>query len=359
MVRRRGLGVRLRLALSYAGFLLIAGVVLLAAVWVFLLRYVPEGAIPVSDAFVPNRSDLTAAFAPAAVAALVFLLVFGLVGGWFLAGRVLAPLTRIAEVVRLASDGSLEHRIRLPGRADELSELADAFDTMLSQLAQQLAEQQRFAANASHQLRTPLAITRTLLEVAAEDPARDSAELVERLTAVNGRAIELTEALLMLSRADRGAFAPEPVDLSLVAEEAAETMLALAERNGVSIEVRGEAVWTPGSSALLLQLVLNLVHNAVVHNLAAGGSVLVTTGMVADRAELRVESTGEALTSELVATLTEPFVRARGRTGGGDGGVGLGLAIVSSIVRAHRGGMVLEPRSGGGLLVTVGLPVLR
>ena len=230
MHRRPGLSVRLKLTLSYAGFLMIAGVLLLAVVWVFLLRYVPTGFPPGS--FGPNRDDLVRAFAPKAEAALGVLLVFGLLGGWLLAGSMLAPLTRITSATRQAANGSLSHRILLEGRQDEFRELADAFDTMLARLEAQVAEQQRFAANASHELRTPLAITQTLLDVARKDPTRDPGELVDRLHYINTRAIELTEALLLLSRADQRAFTPEHVDLSLLAEEAIETLLPLAEERG-------------------------------------------------------------------------------------------------------------------------------
>src|SRR4029079_18602155 len=112
------------------------------------------------------------------------------------------------------ASGSLSHRIELEGRQDEFRELADSFDAMLARLEAHVAEQQRFAANASHELRTPLAITQTLLDVARNDPARDVGELVDRLHAVNGRAIDLTEALLVLSRADQRSFAREDLDLS-------------------------------------------------------------------------------------------------------------------------------------------------
>jgi signal transduction histidine kinase len=123
---------------------------------------------------------------------------------------MLAPLTSITDATRIAATGSLAHRIRLPGRRDEFRELADAFDAMLARLEAHVAEQQRFAANASHELRTPLAITQTLLDVARNDPNRDNGELDERLRAVNTRAIDLTEALLVLSRADQRSFARKP-----------------------------------------------------------------------------------------------------------------------------------------------------
>jgi two-component system sensor histidine kinase VanS len=370
--RAPGLSVRLKLTLSYAGFLTLAGVLLLAVVWLFLLRYVPEVIRPdpnppgldhggrqpaiYTAMFIPDRSDLQRAFAPKAAAMLAFLLMFGLLGGWILAGRMLAPLTRITHATRLATNGSLAHRIQLEGRKDEFRELADAFDTMLARLDAHIAEQQRFAANASHELRTPLAITQTLLEVARNDPSRDAGELVDRLRFVNTRAIDLTEALLLLSRANQRSFAREHVDLSLIAEEATETLLPLAEKRGRTVEISGDIAPTIGSHALLLQMTTNLVHNAIVHNLPEHGTVCVTTSVHAKTVVLTVENTGERLTPQVVSTLAEPFQRGTERIRSDHAGVGLGLAIVRSIALAHDGTLTLTPRPGGGLRVTVRLP---
>lgn len=356
MRRRPGLSARLKLTLSYAGFLAVAGALLLSVVWMFLLRYVPDnsrGLLGVS----PNRYLLVHTFAPAAAVAMAFLLVFGLVGGWLLAGRMLAPLTRITEAARLAGNGSLAHRIRMKGRQDEFRELSDAFDSMLDQLESHVAEQRRFAANASHELRTPLAISRALLDVARKDPTRDRGELIERLHAVNTRAIDLTEALLLLSRGDRGNFPRGNVDLSLLAEEAAETLLPLAEQRRITLDVTGGEARTNGSGELLARMVTNLVQNAIVHNLPAGGTVTVHTEAHGDTSVLTVENTGRRLPPELVPTLVEPFQRGTERVRTDEhAGVGLGLAIVHSIVRAHDGTLDLASRPGGGLLVTVRLP---
>jgi len=357
--RLPGLSVRSRLALSYAAFLLLAGGLLLAVVWVFLLRYVPDTAIATRGGFVPNRSDLVRAFGPAAAAAMGFLLVFGLVGGWFLAGRMIAPLERIGQAARAAAEGSLSHRLRLPGRQDEFREVADAFDLMLERLEDHVGQQRRFAANASHELRTPLATTQAMLEVARASPSAADAELLERLQSVNSRAIAVTEALLLLSRAETRSFDPEPVDLSLLVEEAAEILLGTAERRGVSVEVDGGEAWTLGSPALLSRLAANLLENAIVHNLDAGGTVVVRTGTVSGGCRLEVESTGAPLSAELARTLVEPFRRGadRRREPQGDHvGAGLGLAISHSIVAAHAGTLDLTPRDGGGLVVTVLLP---
>ena len=364
MNRAPGPSVRLKLTLSYAGFLMLAGVLLLATVWVFLLRYVPDpprdfrdrDEFPGPILTSPSRGDLLDAFAPRAAQALVFLLLFGLVGGWFLAGRMLTPLTRITDATRMATHGSLSHRIRLPGRSDEFRELADAFDAMLARLEAHVAEQQRFAANASHELRTPLAISQALLDVARLDPTRDPGTLVERLRVVNTRAINLTEALLLLSRADRRSLPRDHVDLSLVAEEATEMLLPLAEKHGVTIETAGDVAPAVGSHALLLQLTTNLVHNAIVHNRADRGAVWLTTVVEPGAVVLTVENTGATLTPESVPTLVEPFERGTERSRTDDAGVGLGLAIVKRITEAHDGTLTLAARGGGGLRVAVRLP---
>src|SRR5690554_1202036 len=258
---------------------MLAGALLLAVVWVFLLRYVPPDAAMVPGGLMPGRDDLIRAFAPRATWAIIFLLFFGLLGGWVLAGRMLAPLTRITDATRKAAAGSLSHRIRLEGRSDEFRELADSFDAMLARLEAHVSEQQRFAANASHELRTPLAVTKTLIDVARNDPNRDNEALLGRLRSVNARAISLTEALLLLSRADRRSFTREQVDLSLLAEEASETLLPLAEKRGLTIETAGDISPVLGSRALLLQLITNLVHNAIVHNLPERGTVWVRTSV--------------------------------------------------------------------------------
>ena len=313
MDRSPGLSVRLKLTLSYAGFLMLAGTLLLAIVWVFLLRGYPASSLVPRLSNFPRVLNPTnfgpSVFGAAAVVVLTFLLVFGLVGGWLLAGRMLAPL-----------------------------------------------EQQRFAANASHELRTPLAITQTLLDVARKDQARGADELVERLHAVNTRAIDLTEALLLLSRTDQRSFVPEHADLSLIAEEATETLLPLAEQRGVALEISGDVSPTIGSPALLLQMTTNLVHNAIVHNLPEHGTVWVTTCVRPGGVTLTIENTGDKLTPQLVATLTEPFQRGSKRIRTDHGGVGLGLAIVKSIAQAHDGTLTLAPRPAGGLRATVQFP---
>ncbi|MGW6447279.1 sensor histidine kinase [Lentzea sp. NPDC055074] len=356
MPRAPGLSARLKFTLSYAGIVVVSGAVLIAVAWWYLLRFLPDndqGLLFTS----PNRYLLSRIFGRAAAIAMLFLVAFGLLGGWLLAGRMLSPLDKITDAARLAAKGSLSHRIRMPGKTDEFRELSDVFDTMLEKLESHVDEQRRFAANASHELRTPLAISQSLLDVARQDPAKLDGELVDRLHTTTRRAIDLTEALLLLSRGDRGTFTREPVDLSLVAEEAAETLLPLAEQRGITLDVTGEPAATTGSAELLLRVVTNLIQNAIVHNLPADGTITVHTEPQHQACVLRVENSGRVLAPDLVPTLTEPFQRGGDRVRSDDhAGVGLGLAIVHSIVRAHDGALDIAARPEGGLRVTIRLP---
>ena len=353
--RPRGASVRLKLTLSYAGFLVVAGVALFV-VGFLLLRYVPDGNLSGNLAG-PNRGDLLEVFVKYAWWALALLAVFGLVGGWLLSGRMLAPLDRITDAARRARDGSLDHRISLPGRGDELTDLADAFDAMLARVQHTLDEERRFAANASHELRTPLTIIRTIVEVAEADPSgRDIDTILDRIGTTNDRAIALTEALLTLARAGRGAeFDEEPVDLAALVAEAIDDARTDAAATGIRFEQSLAPATVSGNRTLLAQLAANLVQNSVAHNQPGGRVYIATTSPSATTAELTVANTGALIDTAAAATLTEPFVRGEGRVRGGDGS-GLGLAIVSSIVRAHGGALEVAPRTEGGLQVRVTLP---
>jgi two-component system sensor histidine kinase VanS len=366
--------IRLRLTLLYSGLFLLSGLVLLVASYLVFRNAAQPNLIVVPS----GESDVTAAQTVATelryqevvrrstdalhqglLRSVIVLTVMTLVSialGWLVAGRVLRPLRVMTATTRQISERNLNERLALPGPRDELTDLADTIDGLLARLEAHVAEQQRFAANASHELRTPLATTQALLDVARSDPHRDNGELVERLHDVNSRAIDLTEALLVLSRADQRSFDSEDVDLSLLVEEAVEALLPAAEKRGVTIETSGEMAPTAGSRALLLQLATNLLQNAIVHNLPRGGTVWVETGTRRESVVLTVTNTGEELTPQLVSTLDEPFLRGSERTRTDHAGAGLGLAIVKTIAQAHEGTLTLAPRDGGGLRATVELP---
>jgi two-component system sensor histidine kinase VanS len=377
--------VRLRLTLLYGGLFLVSGLALLATTYLLFRSktgvdlIVPTG-VPHGSTSPATRNgaspnpdvvDRVREMYAASVArntrglhegliqsgiALAIMTAVSIALGWLVAGRVLRPLRTMTATTRQISERNLSERLALSGPRDELKDLADTVDGLLARLEAHVVEQQRFAANASHELRTPLAVTQTLLDVARSDPTRDNGELVDRLHEVNTRAIDLTEALLLLSRADQRSFTREHVDMSLMADDAAETLFPLAEARGVAIETAGDATPIMGSHALLLQLATNLVHNAIVHNLPERGTVWVTTSAHLNSVELIVENTGEHLHPQLVATLAEPFQRGSRRIRPKHAGVGLGLAIVNSITQAHDGTLDLAPRPSGGLCVTVQLP---
>lgn len=359
--------VRVKLTLSYAGFLVVAGAVLFALVFL-VLRFVPDAPIIESEsgAYAPDRSDLLEVLLRYAAIALLFLAGVGLIGGWFLAGRMLRPLDRIAEAARLAAAGSLSHRIALDGPDDEFRDLADTFDEMLSRIERSFDEQRRFAANASHELRTPHAVMRTMLEVARAAPDPDaSPELLRRLDETNERAIATVESLLALSRIGGREPRHEAVDLDeLVAAELGSIEPAARER-GVSVAVRLAPGAVHGDPELLALLVGNLLRNAVQHN-HPGGTIAVDledlgapagAARSARAVRLTVDNSGAAIDPARVDTLVEPFVRGASRVSRGPAdGSGLGLAIVAAVVRAHAGTLLLAAREGGGLRVEVALP---
>lgn len=354
---------RLRLTLSYAGFLLAAGVALVG-VLVSVLWFVPEGNLTGAGGFIPDRGDLLEALWPRVVLGLNLLVVAGLVGGWFLAGRMLRPLHVIHSVARQVADGSLEHRVRLQGPRDEFRELADTFDTMLDELQASMDEHRRFAANASHELRTPYAIERAVLDVALADPTGvDVGQLLRRLDDTNRRGTETVEALLSLTALDQGRPTPAtPVDLAELTAGVVADFAGLADEAGITVHADLGEGDLDGAPPLIRQLVANLLLNAVRHNTGPGGRVRLATGTTPDgRAELLVTNTGPVVPVHLLPTLTEPFVRGEGRVSArvaGDRaraphGSGLGLAIVARVARDQGADLELTAPPEGGLRVRV------
>ncbi|MFI6815907.1 sensor histidine kinase [Nonomuraea sp. NPDC050328] len=360
--------VRTRLTLVHGGLFVVAGTALVAFVYL-LMRFAPRYVFPTpaaeeSGARVPT--PMPTAAAPLDISdkedVLRTLLLFSGLGlavlgvaalalGWWISGRVLAPLHDITATARAVASGNLHERIGLQGPADELKHLADTFDAMLARLDAAFEAQRRFTANASHELRTPLATTRTMLQVALADPeGQDLLELGRRLLETNQRSIDITEALLTLTLADHGLTAADPADLArLVAE-----VVAAVDPGDVTLTTSVRPATVVGDATLLRQLVGNLVTNAVRHNHPGGrAEVRLTQDSFATR--LTVTNTGPLLSAADLALIVEPFHRLAPRTAR-TAGHGLGLPIVRSIVEAHRGVLAMRPVPGGGLEVTVTLP---
>jgi signal transduction histidine kinase len=279
----------------------------------------------------------------------------GLLVGWFVAGRTLRPIQQITSTVRRASDRNLHERVALTGPPDELRELADTFDGMMSRLDTAFDGQRRFVGNASHELKTPLAINRTLIEVTMSRPDAPPQlrHLGEVLLEVNARQENLIDGLLMLARSENTISDPQPVDLA----EVAGTVVGVAqpETDRLGVETVLGAARLHGDPVLLERLVQNLVQNAFRYNVDDGW-VRVSTESVGKDVRLTVTNTGPDVPPALIPGLFEPFRRATDRVGSARG-TGLGLSIVRSVVRAHHGQVTATARDGGGLVVEVALPV--
>jgi signal transduction histidine kinase len=385
--------IRVRLTLLYAGAFFLAGVALVAVMYLFLgqaldrqltarvgiTEHLPEltptepGA---QQAAHEAQQELRAQFQQdrddtlntMLIASLVALGVVGVIAGgfgWLLAGRALHPLQQITTTARRVADRSLHERIALDGPDDEIKELADTFDAMLERLDRSFDSQRRFVANASHELRTPLTINRSLIEVALDAPQANESlrQLGGTLLAVNQRHERLIDGLLTLASSEQGITDPTPVDLADIARHITTESRGAAHTAGVDIRTHLQPAPVTGDPVLLERLTQNLLDNAIRYNRPEHGEITVTTDKVDDHARLTVDNTGPPVPPYEVPSLFEPFRRlptterlADSTTPSTSRGAGLGLSIVRSVAHAHGGDVHASPREGGGLRVQVRLP---
>ena len=395
------LSIRARLTLLYGGLFLVAGLVLNAVTYLLVERALEGDAIRVKEFEVSPKSTGTVLDAKTGKAitaeqlnqvlltkdryyreqalhtllgySTVVLLVVALLAlalGLLVTGRALRPLHDVTATARRVAERNLHERIPLPGPRDALRELAETFNAMLARLDRAFDGQRRFAANASHELKTPLAITRTLLEVALTRPScpPETRALADTLLAVNARHERLIDGLLLLARADRDLTDPVPVDLVELTTHVVSRCTSEAVAAGVT--VHQESVPTApvaGDPVLLERMVDTLVRNAIRHNRdEPGGWVKVAVGPAGAGpgpggeagAVLEVANSGPPIAGYDVPRLFEPFQRGAGERLRGDQGTGLGLPIVRTVCTAHGGTVTAEPGppDTGGLVVTVTLP---
>lgn len=391
MAPTRRLTARAKLTLLYGGVVVVAGGVLLTAVLVLLDRVIEtqpivvdgpaveralnaggtSGADPGSDREIKQEFDRTSAavrtelrartLTPLIGPSLIALGVLGVAGfgtGWFVAGRVLRPIRTItATAGAVAADGQLGLRIAPEGPHDEIRELAETFDAMLDRLDRSFAAQRAFVGNASHELRTPVATARTMIDVAIgdADASPDLLQLGRQLLQVNVRQERLIEGLLALARAGHVDEDRHPVDLARIASGVVEAAREEAGARSVTVGMTTPALeqgpWLRAHPALIERLVENLVQNGVRHNVA-GGWVHVELSFEDARACLRVTNSGPVIPQTEIDRLFEPFRRSHDRVGG-DEGAGLGLSIVKAVAVAHDAAVRARPREGGGLVVDV------
>nr|WP_246075182.1 ATP-binding protein [Nonomuraea terrae] len=285
--------------------------------------------------------------------------ILALIIGYIVADRAMRPVAQMTSAARKLSESTLAHqRIALEGPNDELKELADTFDAMLTRLNVAFDTQRRFVANASHELRTPLTINRTVLEIALSDPqaSEDLKALGRTLLEVNARNEKLIEGLLLLARSERELAVRKPLDVREVAQTAVEQVLPFAEEHGVTLTTDLVSAPTIGDPVLLERSVSNLLENAVKYNIPENGKVWIRTGMADGALVVQVANTGQHVPAYEVNSLFEPFRRLHADRVDSAKGAGLGLSIVRAVVQAHGGNVAAVPRDGGGLVVTMRLP---
>lgn len=384
---RSGLTVRSKLTMIYGALFVLGGAVLIAVVYFFVqwrLNHMRAGLPPwctltaadkragilkltAAQSVVCNRLERAETLHEtlmASLTALSVVAVLGVAAAYWVAGRVLRPLSRVTATARriaLQPDAAARTRISLDGPADELRELADTFDDMLDRLDLAFQSQRRFTGNASHELRTPLAINRTLLEVALADPEvpPQTEQLAKALLATNERSERMIEGLLSLARADNAVVDPTAVDLASVAARCAALCEAEAAEHSVQLRTAFGQVTVFGDAALLERVATNLVQNGLRYN-QPGGWVDVVTYDQGTHGLLVVANSGPVVPEHAAQSLFEPFRRLEQPDGPSrpkDRGAGLSLSIVRAIVAAHHGRIAVQPRVEGGLIVRVWLPV--
>ncbi|MFG1916629.1 sensor histidine kinase [Micromonospora sp. NPDC048898] len=381
------LTIRARLTLIYGGLFLLAGVVLLAVTYVLVDQRMPQpfgvklSDLPKTTPTTPSgqnidnvrallqevqqeakRNALESLLTQGGIA-LVVVSAVAIAFGWLLAGRALQPLHQITGTARRIAGADtagrgLHERIALTGPRDEVRELADTFDEMLERLDRSFDGQRRFVANASHELRTPLALNRALVELAVTRPeaSAETRRLGESLLAINERHERLIDGLLTLADSENELTERTPIDLAEVCAH----VIDQAGKQAPDVPIRRSLAPAPvsGDPVLVERLTVNLVENAVRHNLPADGWVEVRTGLSADgRATLTVTNTGPAIAGYDIEIMFQPFRRLSRERVAGVRGFGLGLSIVRAVARAHGGTVDAQPRPAGGLTVTVTLPV--
>jgi signal transduction histidine kinase len=391
--RARRITLRARLTLIYGGLFLVAGVVLLGATYALFNQQLSRSAqkvvaqidrhsngeeveqrlrvqtgtgetltLPEAQEWMldQQRQVRDAATTSLLTQGAIALVVVGGAAagfGWLVAGRVLAPLHQVTDTARRismapAADRGLHERIALHGPDDEVKDLADTFDTMVERLDRSFDGQRRFVANASHELRTPLTLGRSLVEMAMhrKSASEDVKRLGEHLLEINSRHERLIAGLLVLARSENEMTERFPVDL-------ADVVTHVVSQFDHPVELSAAEAYTSGDALLLERMVHNLVENAVRYN-EPEGWVSVSSRTRGDRVEVSVGNTGPAIPPYEVPTLFEPFRRLSDRLGSTKG-AGLGLSIVRSVARAHGGDATATARTGGGLVVTVTLPVVQ
>jgi signal transduction histidine kinase len=341
-----------QLTVLYSGlFLAVLAAVLLAT---NLLYGHTAARAPAGTVAEPAASSSSFDVAPALIG--LAAAVVALVGAWWLAGRFLRPLHAITRTAREISAGNLNRRLTTTGPDDELTQLGRTLNDLFGRLEAAFAAQRHFVANAAHELRTPLAGQRTLLQVTLADPHADSAALraaCDEALQLGDQLEQLIDALLTLATSERGIEHWEPLDLAQLTEAVLVDRRRQAEDRGIRLDTDLASAPATGDPQLVELLLTNLIDNALRHN-TTSGRIQITTTPLPGRATVTVGNTGPVIQPDEIDRLFQPFHQAGGRRL--TNGHGLGLAIVAAVAQAHQAVVTAHPRAGGGLDIAVSFP---
>ena len=358
---------RARMTLLYATLICTSGITLLGVTYLIapgLLQHRSWAAAPGQPGAISagHTSGIFSAFLfsdafRAAAAAVAIMAAFSLALGWLISGRFVQPLRGIISSARDISASNLHQRLSLRGRGDEFAELGATLNDLFARLEASFDAQRHFIANASHELRTPLSAGRALLQVAIADPEPTVDTLratCEELVELSDQQESLIAALLTLASSQRGLARPQPLDLADITRRVVEARRPEAERHGIRLSTALAPAPATGDPSLAESLIVNLIDNAIRHNIA-GGDIQITTTTGHAGATLSVTSSGQVIPAAEVGRLFQPFQRLGPRPARRDGH-GLGLSIVRAIATAHAATVTAQPRPGGGLAIDVTFP---
>jgi two-component system, OmpR family, sensor kinase len=290
-----------------------------------------------------------------------FVLLLGAFGSYLLAKRAFRPILHLTRTAREVKAKDLHQRVPVPRTRDEVYDLALTLNEMIGRLDQAFTQQRRFVADASHELRTPVTVIRSITDVALEEP-HCFEECVNVLCEVNAEAERLSQLindLLILARADEDQLSldREPVRLDLLAFDVAATMEPIAVERGIELQVESlEPATVMGDTARLIQVMMGLVDNALTYT-NVGGIVTFNVEVSGSNACFSVCDTGIGISPDDTTHIFERFYRADPARSHTAGGSGLGLSIIDRVVQTHGGSISVESQVGHGSTFTVILPL--
>jgi signal transduction histidine kinase len=321
----------------------------------------PSGGQTVSQLPLSGDNSVTSTLRNYSIIGVVIIIVVGAIGGYFLSGRMLKPIDKITSVARRSSYSNLKERLSYNGPDDEIKRLADTFDNMLNRLDDAVESQKQFVQDASHELRTPIAIALTnieVLEMKSEATIEDYQELNRILKLSLDRMNNISNSLQLLSEDVNRSQKFVKVNIKEVISEVVNEAEIEAKRQGIVLHWKPSAIEAaiPGDAFQIKQAIFNLVNNAIIYS-STGGFVDITVNIENQLVIIKVADSGIGIAAEDLPRVFDRFYRVDKSRSRQRGGSGLGLAIVKKIVEEHDGMVSVESIPGQGSTFRIELPL--